>query len=230
MTQTVPRPRQRTGKAPVPAVLPTGLPQVNLLPESVRAVRRLREVRGWFGLAVLVALLVVLAAWFLAGLAVTGAEDDRAAEEQRTSTLLAEQAGYAEVTPVMHEAERLGAAMLLASGSEVDWSGYTDAIAAVLPDGVQLTTLAVQTVGADGSGGAPTDPLITPGVQQLTLSARATAAPPVADLVDALDAVPGLADARVSVLEREAEQDYLVTATVQVTTTARSARLMGEAG
>ncbi|MEV7971872.1 hypothetical protein [Cellulomonas sp. NPDC089187] len=227
MSQTMERAsaRQRTGAAG-PSVVGTGLPQINLLPESIRAVRRLRDARGWFGLAVLVCLVLVVLAYLGGTLLVGQAEDDRAAQEQRTAELLVSKGQYAEVTPVIAEVERQQRAILVGSGAEVEWAQYVGAVAAVLPAGMQVNSLAMAPIGLDDGAVMPSDPLVTPGLYQLTFEALAAAAPNAADLIDGLDAVPGFTDARVTVFDRAEDQPlYQVTGTVQVTAAALSGRL-----
>jgi len=222
--------KQDSGKKAVPSLVTAGaMPQVNLLPESVRAVRRLRNARGWFGLAVLASVVLVVLGWFGGTMLVSEAQDAKTIEEQRTSDLLAQKAQFAEVTPIMNEVERVGRALFVASGSEVLWADYTGAIAAVLPEGVQLQTLSMQMVGTDDGSVLPTDPLVAPGLFQLTFEAHAATAPNAADLVDSFEDVPGFSDARVTVVDRVVEGDFAVTGTVQVTSAALSLRLTGEA-
>jgi Tfp pilus assembly protein PilN len=231
MTQTTERGvgKQGTGKKAGNSLVVAGaLPQVNLLPESIRAVRRLRDARGWFGLAVLVSLVLVAVAWFGGTLLVGQAQDEKTAEEQRTTELLADKAQYAEVTPVLAEMQRVRAGLELASGVEVLWSDYTGAISAVLPEGMQLQTLSTQPVG-DGEGAVlPADPLVTPGLYQLTFEARAADAPSAAAMIDQLNSVPGFSDSRVTVVDRQIEGYYSVVGTVQVTQAAASLRFTEE--
>ncbi len=226
MTAVAERTQERGARQKaVPTLLGQGLPQVNLLPENVRAVQRLREVRGWFGLAVLVALVLVVGGWLIGTLVVGAAQDELVAEQDRTGQLLAEKQQYAEVTPVLTEIQRMGAATVVASGGEVLWSDYVGAVAAVLPPEVALKTLVT---AADPSVEGEGDPLVTPGVVQLTFTGTSAAPVDVASLLDALDSVRGFDDPRVSVVQRNDESGYDVTGTVQVTEAAFSLRLMGD--
>jgi Tfp pilus assembly protein PilN len=226
MTALAERHQQRTGKqAAEVTVLGRGLPQVNLLPDSVRAVQRLREVRGWFGLAVLVAIVLVVAAWLVGTLIVGNAQDDLTAEQARTDSLLTEKKSYAEVTPVLDDITRMGKATVLASSGEILWSDYLGAVSAVLPPDMSLQTLVTS---ADPASTGEGDPLVTPGVVQLTFTGTSATPVDIAALLDAFDGVRGFDDPRVSVVKRNDASAYDVTGTVQVTTSAFSLRLMGE--
>jgi Tfp pilus assembly protein PilN len=226
MTAVAERAQERGSKQrPAATVLGRGLPQVNLLPESVRSVQRLREVRGWFGLAVLVAVVLVAGGWLVGMLVVNGAQDDLTAEQARTDALITEKGQYAEVTPVLAEVQRMGAAMVVASGGEVLWADYLGAVAGVLPPEVALKTVATASAGSDGA--SQVDPLVTPGVVQLTFTGESSSPVDVAALLDSLEGVRGFDDARVSVVQRNDASGYDVTGTVQVTTSAFSLRLMG---
>lgn len=211
----------------VPTAVAPLLPRVNLLPEDVRAGQRLREVRGWFGLAVLLALVLVVAAWLFSMMVAGDARDDHLAEQQRTDGLLVEKKEFAAVVPVKTDLERTGKTVLLASGAEVLWADYLGAVTAVLPENVTLQTFVTQL--ADPTGGALSDdPLVTPGISAITFTGVANAAPDVASLIDSLNSITGFSDARVSVVQRNDQELYDVTASVQVTTDALSLRLMGE--
>lgn len=220
------RPERSARRSAPASLVGAALPQVNLLPESVRAGQRLREVRGWFGLAVLVSVLLVAGGWFAGTLVVSDAQGGLTAEQDRTSALLADKARYAAVTPVMTDLDRADRASLVASGGEVLWADYLGAVTAVLPENVSLQTFSTQLAGADG-GVTTADPLVTPGIAAITFTGTASAAPDIASLIDSLNSVTGFADARVSVVQRNDQELYDVTASVQVTADALSGRLMG---
>lgn len=221
--------RQGTGKKGGNVLVAAGsLPQVNLLPENIRAVRRLREARGWFGLAVLVSIVLVVLA-FVGGTVLVGqARDGKAEAEQRTSDLLAQKSQYSAVTPVLADMKLVKAGLVLASAPEVLWAEYNGAISAMLPEGMQLQTLSMQIVGTEEGAVMPSDPLVTPGLYQLTFEARASEAPVAADLLDALKGVPGFADPRVTVVDHQEEGYFSVVGTVQVTQAAASLRFTEE--
>jgi Tfp pilus assembly protein PilN len=231
MTQTTERGalQQGSGKKTGSTLVAVGaLPQVNLLPDSIRAVRRLRNARGWFGLAVLISLVLVVLAFFGGTLLVGQAEDGKTAAEQRTAELLDQKAQYNAVTPVLADMKQVKAGLVLASAAEVLWADYNGAISAMLPEGMQLQTLSMQVVGTDDGTVMPSDPLVTPGLYQLTFEARATEAPVAATLLDSLATVPGFDDPRVTVVDHQAEGYFAVVGTVQVTHAAASLRFTEE--
>jgi Tfp pilus assembly protein PilN len=212
-------------KAAAGSPLGVGLPQVNLLPPEVTASRRIKEVKGWLGLAVIAAVILVILGYGVSVLDAGRADGEQTHEQQRTSKLLAEKAKYVAVTPVLADLGLATQSVVAAGASEVLWQPYLGAIAAVLPKDATITTLAVATNDASKTGSG--DPLVTQGIATITLVGTTTTLPDTAAWITSLDGVPGFADADVSVAKRNGDGDaayYDVQATVQVTPGAYSHR------
>jgi len=209
------------------------MPQVNLLPPEVRAARGLRVLKRW--LLLVLALVVVLSAMGFAGslLIKSAAEDDLAQAQTETSRLELEQQKYAEVPQVLNEVQAVTSARQLGMSTEVQWKSYLGAITAVLPSGVSIDSLAF-TGATPMAPVAPTaNPLNAPSVGQIQFTARSQSVPDTAALIDALDSIPGFADAFVSsttVTSNTALTYYTVAATVQVTSAAYDHRFAAAEG
>src|SRR5690606_29737467 len=79
----------------------TALPQVNLLPASVRARRALQRIKVWLVIGLGVVLISALLAYVFAILSASSAEQKLDAVRAETQRLLTEQAKYAEVPVVL---------------------------------------------------------------------------------------------------------------------------------
>jgi hypothetical protein len=195
------------------------LPQVNLLPDDIRRARTLGTVKRWLGLGVgLTALSVGLVAG-LAHLQTQAAQSELAQADAEAAGLLAQQRPFAQVVPVRSELESMRAARSFGLAQEISWSDYLGAISAVTPPGVGISSL--EYVGATPLAVAPAsaDPTIPAGVGALTFRAVADDLPDTAAWADALEALPGLRDVRVSTAARADEDGasrYDLTGTVQV--------------
>lgn len=237
MTATVSAPPTKGGKAQKqkqkvrgPAVI--GLPQVNLLPPEVRAARGLKVVKRWLVVS-LVVLLVVLAGVFVwAVMDRATAQEELARAQEETARLQAEEREYAEVPLVLRALEDTTTARELGMSTEVTWKPYLDAITAVLPADVSIESLALMSGTPMTAAPAPSGPLEEPSLARLTFAGRTGTLPDAAALMDALDSIPGFADAWVSSAAVEGAEGvtyYVINATVQVTDAARAERFAAEA-
>ena len=230
MTATeVKSPERRTRKRGA-TIIPE-VPQVNLLPPEVVAARGLRVLKRWLGL--LIALVVVACA---AGVGVSlmaerAAEDELAQAQAETTRLQAEREQYVEVPLVLGEVDRVTAARMFGMSTEVELAKYLAAISATAPDGVSIDTLQASITPPTTEPVGPADPLAGPTVGQLTFEAESLTVPDTANWVDALNAIPGLADAwftAADITEVNGTVYYTVSATVQVTSDAYAKRFEEE--
>jgi Tfp pilus assembly protein PilN len=200
------------------ALAAPAMPQVNLLPTEVRQARALGVVKRWLVASVGVTALAVGTVAAVAQLSQQDAASQLAQADAEAAGLLAEQRPYTEVTAVRAELESVRAARGYALGGEILWSDYLGAFEAVAPAGVKIHTL--DYAGATPVTAAPTsgDPSVAPGVGTLTFTAQATSLTDTADWADALDAVPGFADVRMTTttLADVATVRYEFTGTIQV--------------
>ncbi|WP_258723184.1 fimbrial assembly protein [Cellulomonas sp. NS3] len=224
MSLTLEKPSRRGGGVLVGA---PELPQVNLLPPEVRAARGLVHLKRWLALAFVV-VLVLVAGLYGAALLARGSADSELAEAQaRAAELQAQEAEYAEVPRVVNDLRRATEARTLGMSTEVLWKQYLDAVAAVLPTNVSISTFTVAQATPVTAPEAPADPLATQGIGTITFTSTAVGLPDNAAWIDALNSVPGFYAANATA-EALGEDDgvvaYTVSSTVQVNETAFALR------
>lgn len=204
-----------------------GLPQVNLLPPEVRAARALRHVKQWLAIA-LVVVVAVLAVGYAFAVMQRSSADDQLADAQQDSTQLQNEARkYAKVQPVLKGLKTTKDSRLLAMGTEVLWKPYLDAIAAVLPADVAITTFSVIQGSATQPAPASPDGLTEQGVATIMFTTKARTLPDDAAWTDALNSIPGMYGATSSSDSLEESEDvvaYTVTSMVQVNASALANR------
>ncbi|PFG33096.1 hypothetical protein [Sanguibacter antarcticus] len=220
------------GYQPVVAGAPP-LPQVNLLPPSVRARRQLQRLKLVL-LAVLVAVaLLGIAIWLWTAALASTAQSDLETEQTLTTQLLREQAKYAEVPRVKGQIEDSKAARSLVTEPEIFWKSLTDEILAGLPAGVTVTDIDVSTkTPLSGTPVAP-DAITDQGVATVTVNLESPTVLLTSDVLEMLDGIPGFMESTLTA-ETLGEDDelqplYEVEATLQVDTTAYANRFK-EAG
>jgi hypothetical protein len=212
--------------APTVLVAPA-LAQVNLLPGDIRQARTLGAVKRWLAASVGVTALAVGTVAAVAQLQVQAADSELAEADAASATMVVEQRPLAEVTTVRAQLETLRSARAFGLGPEILWSDYLGAIAAVTPPGVTIATLDYLGASPATAAQASTDPLVATGIGTVTFTAHAAAVPDTAAWADALEALPGFRDVRVSTADLEPGADSLdfrLTGTIQVDTGALAHR------
>jgi len=215
-------------KHPVAAELNGGLPQVNLLPPAVRAGRALSRTKRLLAY-VLVAVVLLIGVGVVGAIQVLGSENHRRDQAQAESVRLTQaQAQYAEAPRVLGQVSALESARQQGFATDVTWTPYLNAIYSVLPEGTQLITVGFTGLTPSLVAPLPTDPLQAPSVTQISFTGQSATLIDTAGWIDALNGVPGFADAWVSSATRGESEDgtiyYSVTSTVQVTAGAFSGR------
>ncbi len=171
-------------------------------------------------MALVLVVLLCAASWMFARNNKATAADGLAHAQDKTAQLKAEEKKYAEVPLVLGLLDSTTKARALATSTEVLWSPYYQAIAAVLPPGVSVDTLQVTGVSPMAAAPAATSPLQAASVGQIQFIARSKTLPDTAAWIDALNSVPGLGDAWVSSAAIQgataADVYYNLTSTVQV--------------
>ena len=212
------------------AVLGGGLPQVNLLPPEVNAARGLRATKRLLGVALVASVVVALSAVVVAKLEEVSARGDLNHAQDETVRLQNEMKKYAEVPRVKTALSSAQSTRQLAMKSDVQWKAYLDAITAVLPTSVSVSTYQV-TVQAPGSQTPPAPGAATTGTPvagQIGFTAASLTVPDTAAMIDALNSVPGFSGAWVSTTTVTSSTDnktyYTVQGSVQVTANALSHR------
>ena len=224
MTTVMDRPRSKSSGG---TALSGTLPQVNLLPPEVRAARGLRATKRWLVISLVITFAVCVGAYGLALVSGATAAAELATAQDETARLQAEQSKYAEVPQVLGALSQTQDARRVGMSTDVAWRSYVDAIQAVLPADVSLETYAVTVATPMAAPGLPTDPLQSPSIGQIQFTGRSSTVPDSAAWLDALNSIPGFADATVSsvaVAGDEGGDYYTTTSTVQVTDLAYSHR------
>lgn len=212
----------RTSSPPVAAAATPDRQGVNLLPASVYAEQDARRLHRRL-VAGLIGLVVLLAGghtWLLD--VERQARDELRLAEDETTRLEADLERFAEAGEVRDAIARAVAARTLGMGTEVRWVELIQAIDAVAPPGTTVTSFTAggldAAIGATVAAAAP-DPLGSDGVATITFEVESPTLPDTAAWLEALEAIPGLMDARFSsarLAETDAVDLYLVSSTVQV--------------
>lgn len=199
MTAVEARPERKT-------VSVAAFPQVNLLPPEVRSARTLRSLKRYLAYGLIVVAIGCGGVVALASMNQGTAEDALAAEQQRTGDLQVQIAGYAEVPAVESALERAHSAQELGMTTDVLWSERIGAIAAVLPNDMKIESFDVAMPSVLDASVASDNPLRPDPTGTIALVLRSTTLPDTAQLMDALDAIPGYESAWVGTVEAAAEE------------------------
>lgn len=214
--------------APPLAFAPTGLwPQVDLMPPEVRAGRRLKRTKRVLGLVVVGVLAVTVLGYAGARISESSAASDLESVQQETARLTAEQAKYAEVPRVLGEVTQVETARQTGTADEIIWTPYVNAIRAVTPGGVSIDSLTASATDPLHQQPAATNVLAAASIGSIQFVARSKTLIDTSDWLNALDTVPGLADAWFSnetITENSGVTYYQVTATVKLNSTALANR------
>ncbi len=197
-----------------------GMPQVNLLPPSVRAARGLKVVGRWLAIYGVVVVVVLAAVYALAFMQKADADQRLADAQDETRRLAVEQAKYAEVPIVLGELANAKNALVFGTSTEILWEPYLKAINAVLPKDVSVDSLTI-------TGASPIQPPEASGTSlyggragSAVFVLRAKTPPDIAKLITAFNSVPGFADTFIAdstVAEADDDRYYVVNGSVQFT-------------
>lgn len=179
---------QKYGAAP--------LAGVNLIPVEIAERKKMRAVTS-MALLVVAAALVVVVLGFLGALALKAAaqgEYDEASSAEAAA--VAERDGKASVYDAVAQREMEEYALAQIGSGEIDYAEFTASIQQVFEDAV-LDTLTISGPTATGAGDGEGDSqLYGQGVGRVNFSARTASLETATALVDALEAVPGIANVR----------------------------------
>ena len=203
-------------------------PRVSLIPPEVSERQKQRGVQRGMRLGVFAVFVVVLAGvagcWYLA----TMAQLALAEAQAETTTLLAQQAEFAETQNSLN-AVALGEAALAVGGStEIDWQDYLGLIQSSLPAGVTLDSFNVDASTVTENYPQSDVPLEGARVATLQFSAISPGIPEIPSWLDSLRELPGFVDAVPgSVIQRE-QGGYVATITMHIDAEVYTNRLTAE--
>ena len=207
------------------------LPQVNLLPDSVRAGRALLRTKLYLLIGFGIVLIVAILGYVASMLAASSAQEELEDAQADGVRLVQEQTKYAEVPQVKAEIDAALSAQQVGMGSEVLWGEYIAGLLLQLPPGSQLMTFDTAVMNPILAPGLPADALTSPGIGSLTITHRSVTMPDTSSWIDMLNAIPGFGNAQfttASIAEEDGVVHYEVTTTVQVTADALSGRYLGD--
>ncbi len=191
-----------------------GPPQANLLPPEVGLAARGRVLRRNAIAVIVLAVLVVVAAYAGATFLAMGAQTQLDAANERTQQLLTEQGKYAEVRQVTSMLEKATAAQRVGTSTEIDWKDYLTDIQNSLPAGTLVTNVVAETATPVTAFAPPSVPLQGDRIGELRFTATSSSLPDVQKWLDALATLDGFVDASPGSVTLDAQ-----TATYEVTIT-----------
>jgi Tfp pilus assembly protein PilN len=194
-----------------------GPPRADLLPPEVGLAARGRVLRRNAIAVIVLAILVVVAAYAGAAFLAVGAQAQLDAANARTQELLTEQAKYAEVKQVTSMLEKATVAQRVGTSTEIDWKDYLNDIQASLPAGTLVTNVVAETATPVTAFAPPSVPLQGDRIGELRFTATSTSLPDVQKWLDALATLDGFVDASPgSVTLNDQTGTYEVTITMHV--------------
>ena len=174
----------------------------NLIPPEVLQARRVRAVRKLVAYALCVLVLLAGLGYGFAWYRSQQAADALAAEQSRTSQLLAQQKRYADVTLLQGSVAGIRTELSRLLASDVDVSAVMAAVLLQLPPGATVNQLAV-TLSAPGgqqatanlaSGSGVLDTSGRPHIGLISITGQTPRMSDVSTFVDRLSALPGILD------------------------------------
>jgi Tfp pilus assembly protein PilN len=195
------------------------LPQVNLLPNSVRARRALQRTKLWLLVALGAVVILVLLGYVAAMLSARAAQEEVDAVQATTTRLQQEQTKYSEVPQVLAQIRGVESARDVATSTEVLWAAVLVEVLAALPEGAALMSFDTEVVNPLMAPTLPADPLTTPGIGAVTITHRSLTLPDTSAWVEALNEIPGLQDAQfttASIAEEDGQVYYEVSTVLEV--------------
>jgi Tfp pilus assembly protein PilN len=171
-----------------------GEPRIDFLPPEVKQRKQTKRTRR--SLIVLVVIVMVACAGgyvFATSLAVQS-QLALLDEQARTSSLLSEQAKYAEARTVTGQLSSTQDARLVATANEILWKAYLAELRSTLPSGMAITAVDIDSMSATDLPPIATVPLETERVATITMTATAPSLASAAAWLDNLREVRGFAD------------------------------------
>ena len=192
---------------------------VNLLPDTYAKRAAVKRAKAFAAGAIVVALLVALFAWLIAGQRQALAQESLDAATAQRAQLQAEAARYSDVPKVFASVAAAEQQLELAMGNEVRWSFFLNDLALTMPAGVSLDSLQVSSPapGAGQAAAAPSSANASamangasgagvPSLGAMNVSAKAFTYNTVANWLDSLAKLPTLADPYVGSIAAGSEE------------------------
>lgn len=208
---------KRQGKTAGGALVVGAVPSVDLLPTEVHVDRRQRAVvrRAW--LAVLVLAIAAATAVVLVSMLAAQADAQLEQARQETGTLLLQQQQFRDVRTIEKQSELLRAAQAVGGSTEVEWQPTLQRIQDLLPSGVTITGVQVDSATPLEAYPQGTSPLQGQRIATLTIDAASTTLPSVPAWLDSLKGIPAFVDANANSVTLDAATNvYTVDMTIHL--------------
>lgn len=195
------------------------LPQVDLLPPEVRSGREFAAFKRWVMIGLVCVVLITVAVFAWATMVQAEAEAHLAETQDHAAALSKEKASYSEVTRVLKSISDITEAREHGLSTEVSWTPYVDAIAAVLPKNVEISTFQVEQSTPEEPVLLAAEQLSHSGVGRMLVIANSPTLPVASEWLEALESIPGFTDATLqssTITDVDGNTFYEVTSTVQV--------------
>jgi hypothetical protein len=206
-----------------------GEARVHLLPSDVQERKKIKLLKRRLISGVIVALVVVLAAYGLANASLATAQGALTSSQQVTAGVLAEQGKYSAVTKDQTDINSIQAAQKTGTAQEILWADYVTALEATLPAGATISSVSTRIDSPFGSVTADTTPLQGPHIATVTatLAMQQTAVP---GWLNSLPTLPGYVDNTLDSVTSQGSGLYTVSVTIHVSDAALSKRFTTNAG
>lgn len=202
-----------------------GVPRVDLLPSEIRDVAKGARQRGYFTLAVIATLLLVVGVSVALSFRADEAERELVAAQDETTLLLGQQAQYSEVRTIASMVEMIAVAQQAAGFTEIQWTEFIGTVQSTLPGEVTIVEFDITSATPLRPISPSTDPLISARVATVIFTAESVDLPNVRQWLDSLTTVPGFTDATPGTVQlNETTGRYDTTITMGVNEDAWSGR------
>ncbi len=193
-----------------------GPARANLLPPEVGAAAQGKIVRRNAVALVILAVLVVIAAYAGATVLAGAAQAQLDSANNETQALLAKQADYSEVRSVKSLLATAEAARTAGTSTEIDWQDYLEKIQAILPAGTLVTNVNAQSATPLSAFAQPSVPLQGDRIGELTFTATSASLPDVEAWLLALAKLTGYVDATPGSVSLQGAGTYQVSVTMHI--------------
>jgi len=208
------------------------VPKVNLLPIEILENRRFRRTQVILAAAVVGVLMLAGAGTYVAQRSVSEANDGLEGSQARVTALQAQQARYAAVPLAIAQVEAAKDARAAALGTDVLWYRFLNDLDDARPAGVEFTSMTLTVpvgTGAVPVAGSSSNPLTLAGVGAIAIDGATNKYGKVADWMEALDKVNGVAAPALGSASRT-EDDVTFSTSAVINSDALSGRYDKKAG
>lgn len=205
-----------------------GEPRVSLLPSEVNDFHRARTVRRRLGLGVVFVLLFVLAG--VAGsyyLAMNSRAQLESAQSAQLA-LVAQEGEFAELRAAESGIQLIKAGQFVGASTEIDWKAYLESLQAILPEGVAITSVTIDSASPFVDYAQSSVPLEGSRAATLVFTAISPGLPSIPGWLDGLSTLSGFADAVPGSVTVQGDGSYIVNITMHINSEAFALRFPAE--